>query len=208
MEYFKTDQGFHLLGYPFEGRFVNEGIASLLAFRLSKLKPISFSIAFSDYGFELLSDQKLDITELMLTTLLSPENLLADIEQSVNATEMAKRRFRDIAFISGLLFKGFPGGNVKDRHLQSSSELFFDVFSEYDPNNLLLKQSYEEAMSRQLDYERLKKVLKRMENQSLIITSPEKPTPFAFPIMTDRLREKLSSESLAHRIKRMSLDYI
>lgn len=207
VEYFKTDQGYHLIAYPFEGRFVNEGIASLLAFRLSKLKPISFSIAFNDYGFELLSDQFLEVEILKERDLLSSINLLSDIESSINGTEMASRKFRDIAFISGLLFKGFPGRNVKDRHLQSSSELFFNVFSEYDSQNLLLKQSYEEAMIHQLDYERLRKVLLRIEKQTMIIKYPHKPTPFGFPIMVDRLREKLSSETLASRIKKMTLKF-
>ncbi len=207
IEYFKTRQGYHLLAYPFEGRFVNEGIASLMAYRLSLVSPISFSIAFNDYGFELLSDKEMDLEEFSIQELLSSKHLLEDIEKSINATEMAKRRFRDIAFISGMLFRGFPGKQVKDRHLQSSSELFFNVFADYDPQNLLLKQSYEEALTQQLDFERLRKVLHRIEKQEFIITYPDKPSPLAFPIMADRLREKLSSESLTDRIKKMTLQF-
>jgi len=207
IEYFKTAQGYHLIIYPFEGRFVNEGIASLLAYRISQTKSISFSMAFNSYGFELLSDQFYDIQEIVNQNFLSTENLYVDVLKSINDTEMAKRRFREIASISGLIFKGFPGQEVKDRHLQSSSELFFKVFSEYDPNNLLLLQSYEEAMSHQLEYERLRKALQRIEKQNIVLSFPERPSPFGFPIMVERLREKLSSESLKDRVEKLSVEY-
>ncbi len=207
MEYFVTDQGHHLLVYPFEGIAVNEGIASLVAFRFSQNKSITFSIAFNDYGFELLSDQPFDASMIIEKNLLTPEGLYEDVQSSINATEMARRRFRGVASISGLVFKGFPGNNVKDKHLQSSSDLFFDVFTDYDAGNLLLQQSFEEAMTHQLEYERLRSALQRIEEQKLILKLPEKPTPFGFPIMVNRLREKLSSESLASRIKRMNLQF-
>ena len=207
IEYFKSEQGYHLLVYPFEGRFVNEGLSFLLAERISKIIPISFSLAFTDYGFELLSDQSFHPELISDKNLFSSKNLNEDIMSSINSTEMARRRFRDIASISGLVFKGFPGQNIKDVHLQSSSELFFDVFSDYDSQNLLLLQSFDEALYHQLEYERLKLAVKRIEKQKLVIKYPIKPSPFAFPIMVDRLREKLSTESLAARVKKMSIIY-
>ncbi len=120
---------------------------------------------------------------------------------------MARRRFRDIAAIAGLVFKGFPGKQIKDRHLQSSSQLFFDVFLEYDPNNLLLLQAYQEVMDFQLEEARLRQALERINQQKIILTYPEKPTPFAFPIMVDRTREKLSSEKLEDRIRKMKIQF-
>ncbi len=207
VEYFKTEQGYHLLVYPFEGRFVNEGISFLLAERISRILPISFSLAFNDYGFELLSDQSFHPQLIEDKKLFSSVNLHQDIFSGLNSTEMARRKFRDIASISGLVFKGFPGQNIKDTHLQSSSELFFKVFSDYDPNNLLLLQSFDEALHHQLEYERLKDAVKRIETQKLVIKYPENPTPFSFPIMVDRLREKLTSESLAARVQKMTVKY-
>ena len=64
--------------------------------------------------------------------LFSPENLHEDIQRSVNSAEMAKRKFRDIAVIGGLIFQGYPGEYKKARHLQSSASLLFNVFNEYD----------------------------------------------------------------------------
>lgn len=207
IEYFQSDEGYHALFYPFEGRFVHEGIAALMAYRIAQLQPITFSIAMNDYGFELLSDQPIPIEEAVETNVLGVDNLLADIQASINATEMARRKFRDIAAISGLVFKGYPGKPVKDRHLQSSSQLFFNVFHDYEAHNLLLRQAYEEVMDFQLEEARLRAALERINKQKILITYPEKPTPFAFPIIVDGLREKLTSEKLADRIRKMAIQF-
>ncbi|MBL7874274.1 MAG: ligase-associated DNA damage response DEXH box helicase [Cyclobacteriaceae bacterium] len=207
VEYFQTSEGYHLVMYPFEGRFVHEGMAALVAYRIAQSTPITFSIAMNDYGFELLSDQEIPVYEAIETNVLGSENLMHDIQASINSTEMARRKFRDIAAISGLIFKGLPGKKIKERHLQSSSQLFFNVFHEYESGNLLLQQAFEEVMDFQLEEARLRKALNRIAHQKIIITEPNKPTPFAFPIMVDRTREKLTSEKLADRIKRMRLSF-
>jgi ATP-dependent Lhr-like helicase len=205
IEYFETSEGHHVMMYPFEGRNVHEGMAALVAYRISKIQPITFSIAMNDYGFELLSDQEVPIYEAIETDLLGIDNLRLDIQASINSTEMAKRKFRDIAAISGLVFKGYPGKPVKDRHLQSNSQLFFDVFHQYESTNLLLMQAFEEVMDFQLEETRLRKALSRISNQKIIIKEPGRPTPFSFPIIVDGMREKLTSEKLEDRIKRMLL---
>lgn len=203
IESLRSDEGFHLFFFPFEGRLVHEGLASLFAWRIAKLKPISFSIAFNDYGFELLSDQEIPLNEALKNGLFSLENLSGDIQSSINSTEMASRKFRDIASISGLIFKGFPGKYVKDRHLQNSSHLLFEVFSNYDSSNLLLRQAFDEVQDFQLEFARLRQAVKRISLQLLIINIVKEPTPFLFPILVDRLREKMSTEKLEDRIKRM-----
>jgi ATP-dependent helicase Lhr and Lhr-like helicase len=207
IEYFHSSEGYHVLMYPFEGRFVHEGMAALVAYRIAQITPITFSIAMNDYGFELLSDQEIPIYEAVETNVLGNENLLKHIQASINSTEMARRKFRDIAAISGLIFKGLPGQKVKERHLQSSSQLFFNVFHEYESHNLLLLQAFEEVMDFQLEEARLRKALDRIAHQKIIITEPDKPTPFAFPIMVDRTREKLTSEKLEDRIKKMMISF-
>jgi ATP-dependent helicase Lhr and Lhr-like helicase len=207
IELFTSDDGYHAVFYPFEGRFVHEGLASLFAYRISLLYPVSFSLAYNDYGFELLSDQPIKLEEALGMALTDPDNLEQDILNGVNATELAKRRFREIASISGLIFKGYPGQPTRDRHLQSSAQLIFQVFEDYDPSNLLLRQAYDEVVYYQLELPRLREALNRINGQKITLVHPEKPTPFAFPIMVDRLREKMSSESLEQRIARMSLDY-
>jgi len=208
IEYFKDRDGYHLIFYPFDGRFVNEGLSTLIAWRISQTKKISFSIALNDYGFELLTDQELEVEKLINKDLFTSKNLWENIQKSANSVEMAKRKFRDIATIAGLIFKGYPGAHKKDRHLQSSSQLFFDVFKEHEPDNLLILQAYEEVMQFQLEETRLRRALDRIAKQTIIIKKTTKATPFAFPIIVDRMREKVSSETLVDRIQKMKLKLI
>lgn len=205
IEHIETNDGFHLFVFPFEGRLVHEAMAAVLAFRISRITPITFSLAMNDYGFELLSDQPIPLDDSNSYELFSPDNLLNDIQRSLNSIEMAKRKFRDIAVIGGLIFTGFPGEQKKARHLQSSASLLFNVFSEYEPGNLLLRQSYNEVMEQQMEEERLRNMLERIQKSNIIITFPNRLTPFCFPIKVDSMRENLTSEKLEDRVKRMQM---
>jgi ATP-dependent Lhr-like helicase len=206
IEKVRSKEGYHIFMYPFAGRSIHEGMSALMAFRLSLRQPITFSIAMNDYGFELLSNEEADLEEAIKHGLFSTEFLHEDMLQSLNGTEMAKRRFREIAQIAGLIFTGFPGKTKKNRHLQASASLLFDVFKQYDPGNLLIEQAYEEVFRYQLDENQIRILLERISSSSINITTPDKPTPFAFPIMVDRLREELTSEKLEDRIKRLQLE--
>jgi len=205
IEQIETKDGFHLFVFPFEGRLVHEAMAAVLAYRISRITPITFSFAMNDYGFELLSDQPIPVDDSNAYELFSPENLFEDIQRSLNSVEMAKRKFRDIAVIGGLIFQGFPGEQKKARHLQSSASLLFNVFSEYEPQNLLLRQAYNEVMEQQMEEQRLRYMLQRIQKSKIIITFPRRLTPFCFPIKVDSMREDLSSEKLEDRVKRMQL---
>ncbi|PKA98703.1 ATP-dependent Lhr-like helicase [Flavobacteriaceae bacterium MAR_2009_75] len=204
IETFKTRDGYHHIFYPFEGRAVHEAMSSLLSYRISLLQPITASLAFNDYGFEMLSDKPIDIQAVLDNNLFSTDYMLADLQKSLNSNEMARRKFRDIAVISGMVFTGYPNKGVKMKHLQSSSQLLFDVFRDYEADNLLFQQAFTETFEHQLEEGRLRMALERIEHQDIIWKECSKATPFSFPIITDRLREKLSSEKLADRIQRMT----
>lgn len=203
VEQIETEDGYHLFVYPFEGRLVHEAMGALLAYRISRITPITFSIAMNDYGFELLSDQPIPVDDSNVYELFSPENLLQDIQRSVNSTEMAKRKFRDIAVIGGLIFQGYPGEHKKQRHLQASASLLFNVFNEYDPDNLLVRQAYQEVFTQQMEEIRLREMLQRIQQSRIVLTFPQTLTPFCFPIKVDAMRENLTSEKLEDRVKRM-----
>lgn len=206
IEQIETEDGFHLFVYPFEGRLVHEAMAAILAYRISLIRPITFSFAMNDYGFELLSDQPIPVDDTNVYELFSPDDLLNDIQRSVNSTEMAKRKFRDIAVIGGLIFQGMPGEKKKARHLQASASLLFNVFNEYDPENLLLRQSYNEVLEQQMEEARLRDMLHRIQQSKIVITFPEQLTPFCFPIKVDSMREDLSSEKLEDRVRKMQIE--
>lgn len=199
----KSNNGYHVFIYPFEGRFVHEILSALVAFRISKIKPFTFSIAMNDYGFELLSDQDIPIEDALELDLFSLDNLLPDIDECINKAGLAKKKFRDIATIAGLIFRGYPGNFVSSKHLQSSSGLLFDVFNQYDPDNLLIKQAREEAITLELDYQRLVDALNRINSQEIVLKDTERFTPFAFPIMADGLRQKISNEKVSDQILKL-----
>ena len=203
VELINTREGFHLFMYPFEGKIVNEILATLIAYRISQFKPLTFTIATNDYGFELLSDQEMELDEEKIHQILSKENLMADVVASVNASEMASRKFRDIAVIAGLVVQTHPGKRKTNKSLQSSSGLIFRVLDEYEPDNLLLRQAYTEVFNHELDEVRMQAAFERINESKIIIETASAFTPLSFPIKVDSLRNSMSNEDLAKRIERM-----
>ncbi len=203
IEKIKTREGYHIFVYPFDGRLVHEGMATLLSYRISLLSPVTFSISMNDYGFELLSDQDINIEELLDNNLFSPDFVYEDAIRSINSSQMAQRKFRDIASIAGLVFTGYPGKEKKTRHLQASSQLFFKVFEDNEDNNLLLLQAYDEVINFELEISRQQAAFKRINSQKIIVTYPTKPTPFCFAIMVARFREFYSNEPIESRVEKL-----
>ncbi|MGC6430853.1 MAG: ligase-associated DNA damage response DEXH box helicase [Jejuia sp.] len=203
VELIETKDGHHLFMYPFEGRLVHEVISALIAHRLSKIKPLTFTIAMNDYGFELLSDQPIPLDIDIIKKLLSKENLMNDVAASINASEMASRKFRDIAVIAGLVIQSAPGRQQNNKSLQSSSGLIFRVLEDYEPNNLLLRQAYTEVFNQQLEEVRLQAAFERISKSKIIFKQAKAFTPLSFPIKADSLRNSMSNESLEKRLKRM-----
>ena len=203
IEKLDSREGQHLFLYPFAGRNAHIGLGSLLAWRLSKHEPNTFSIVINDYGLELLSAKPVDPAPLIDQSLFEEGDLLHDVLASLNSSELARRRFREIARVSGLISQGFPGQPKSARQLQASSKLFYEVFRKYDEKNMLLGQAENEVLSQELDIRRLQEVLKRMRDQRVVFVELAVPSPFALPLMVERFREKLSTEKLKDRLDRM-----
>jgi ATP-dependent helicase Lhr and Lhr-like helicase len=203
IEKIKINRNYHLFVYPLDGRLVHEGMAVLLAYRIGLLRTISFSVAVNDYGFELMSDQDMDVEEILNNNLFTPDNIYQDAVDSMNSSLMAQRKFRDIATIAGLVFTGYPGKRARTRHLQASSRLFFDVFNDYDKHNLLLLQAYDEVFNFQLEIARQQAAFRRISQQEIVVTYPRKPTPFCFPILAEMFKESHSNEPLEKRMEKI-----
>ena len=205
-ETLKSREGWHLFLFPFAGRQVHQGLASLLAWRVSQRQPLTFSISINDYGLELLSATEVDWSVQLNPALFDSAHLLADVLASLNAGELALRRFREIARIAGLVFAGYPGAPKSTRQVQASSGLFFEVFKQYDADNLLLAQAGEEVLREELDVNRLEQTLARIQRSRIDLHAVKRPTPLSFPLLVERMRESMSSEKLADRIRRMVSD--
>ncbi|MHC4989486.1 MAG: helicase-related protein, partial [Planctomycetota bacterium] len=204
IELTRSRDGHHAFVFPLEGRLVHEGLGTLIAHRIAEQRPRSLAVNANDYGFELLSAEPLPDTEDAWRALLDTSDLLEDLLCCVNSSELARRRFRDIARIAGLIFPGYPGQPKKLRHVQASSELFFEVFEQFDPDNLLLEQARREVLQRELEVARLRAALARIERHAIRLVPIRPFTPLAFPLWVDRIRSQhVSSESWTDRVQRM-----
>ncbi|MCS7005532.1 MAG: ligase-associated DNA damage response DEXH box helicase [Cytophagales bacterium] len=206
IEYFKDKDGFHLLVYPFAGRAVHEMIATLIAYRISKEEAITFTVAMNDYGFELLSEKAIQLDKyLKEKNIFSAQEVSEDLFHSLNLAEIAKRKFREIAIISGLVVQQYPSRQVSYKNLQVSTQLLFEVYKQYEPENLLYQQSFRESLDSNIIYNKFLQTLKQIQNSLLLIKYPPRTTPFAFPIIVERIRNQISSESVENRILKMQL---
>ncbi len=203
VEEIATREGHGLFFYPFEGRLAHLGLATLFSYRLSREMPRTFSITANDYGFGLVSPTAMPLRLADVGRMLAAPHVEADILAGLNATELGRRQFREIARVAGLIFQGYPGQPHPQRQLQASSSLLYDVFAEYDPDNLLLVQAVREVLERRLEASRLHAALDRLRRSRVVLTRPRRPTPFAFPLLVEIFRDKLSTEALEARVARM-----
>jgi ATP-dependent Lhr-like helicase len=204
VEQFKNREGYHTVMYPFEGRATHEVMATLIAIRLGR-DPNTFSLTHSDYGFEILSALPSVMTEAKIRELLSTKNLNEDVHEAISSGTLPRRQFRAIATIAGLVTPSLPGRPQSTRHLQASSEMMYDTLRTYDADNKLLEQAYTEVLDQVIDMNRLRQTLQRVASSNIVLTSPLRPTPLAFPLIAERLRERLSTEQLSDRIARMQI---
>ncbi len=203
IEQFKSREGQHFFLYPFAGRLAHEGLGTLLAYRLGQKQPGSFSIAANDYGIEVATDAKLALNSDGWRALLNANNLVEDILSSLNASELSKRKFRDIARIAGLIFAGHPGRGKTTRQIQASTGLIFDVLKNHDPEHRLLYQAQQESLRNEFDLERLQTTLRSLETKSLAVVTLSSLSPFGFPLWAERLRHRLTTDQWQARIDRM-----
>ena len=206
VELCRSREGSHLFAYPFEGRFVHEGIGFLWAWRLARRQASTITVSVNDYGFELLAPRGYPFEQLLsdwLEELLDSTDLEADLEQALNFSELCRRRFRSIAQVSGLINQAMPGQQKSGGQLQISGALLFDVFSRHEPDHLLLEQARREVLDEQLERPRLQAALQRMAASHLLLQTTPRPGPLAFPLLVERLNSRLSNESLLERVERL-----
>jgi ATP-dependent Lhr-like helicase len=199
----QTREGQHLYVFPFEGRFVHEGLGFLWGYRFAHQQETTFTISVNDYGFEILAPKGYPFQTLFSPDFFSLEDLEADIKASLNISELTQRQFRGVAQVAGLVFKGYPGSRKTSAQLQVSASLLYDVFTKYEPDNLLLKQAEREVLQEQLETHRLAHTLTRLSQLSVLWKQPQRPSPLAFPLLVDRLGTRMTNERLMARIERM-----
>ncbi|MEO0963627.1 MAG: ligase-associated DNA damage response DEXH box helicase [Planctomycetota bacterium] len=207
IERVRLRDGDHYYLYPFLGRLVHEGLGALISHRLTSSAERSLVVNVNDYGIELSSPDAVGLADDEWRAVLAEEGLLEDLLACMNTTVLARRAFREVARVAGLVVPGFPGMRKSGRHLQASSEMFFDVLTEFDPGNLLLKQAEREVLERQLEVDRLRAALVGLERRPIVRVEVDRLTPLSFPLWADRLRaETVSSETWEARVRRAAAE--
>jgi ATP-dependent Lhr-like helicase len=205
VETHRTREGVHLCVFPFAGRAVHAALAALMGWRLARSEPFTFSMAFNEYGFEMLTARAFTPSPELIRQALSEANAMDDILASVNAAELARRHFREIARVAGLVFQGYPGEGRSAKQLQATSGLLFDVYVRHDPANPLLEQARREVLERELEFERTLETLRTLGERRLVYVEPKRMTPLALPLIAEQMRNTLTTEQVADRVARMQL---
>jgi ATP-dependent Lhr-like helicase len=208
-EQFKTRDGFHLCFYPFAGWLVHQALGPLIAARVAERIPATLTVTVNDYGIEVLSPESepLDHFQAHWSSIVSPEHLTNDLEKALNLSELVRRQFRATARISGLIFEGYPGRQKSLRMLQSSAGLLYDVLHQYDPEHVLLNQAKQDVLRDEFDIDRLHQTLHELSRKPLSIKVIAQPSPLALPLVIDRLSARLSTESVAERMARLTRNF-
>ena len=201
-----TRGGSHLFLYPFEGRLVHEGLAVLLALRMGRREAGAFALSFNDYGIEWWSEEPYGFAAHLTPALFSTESLLEDLLEAVNLGELSRRQFREIARVAGLVHQKRLGGESAPRQVQAGASLLYEVFSQFDPGNLLLRQSRDEVLDRQCEGDRLARTLERLARGPIEVVEIAAPGPLALPLIADRLGTTLSTESVLEQLRAMGVE--
>jgi ATP-dependent helicase Lhr and Lhr-like helicase len=200
IERVQSRDGHHAFLFPFAGRLVHEGLAALVAWRIAQQKPSTFTMAATDWGFELAGREPLFTHEREWRQVLSPANLLEDLLACLNGTEMARRHFREIARVAGLV----AGGRRTNRQTQSSSGLIFDVLMEHDSGSMLLSQTRREVLEQQFEFGRLREAVEAIADKDIQVVDTARLSPLAFPIWAEQVQARLTTQGWLERITAMA----
>jgi ATP-dependent Lhr-like helicase len=200
IERWQGRDGHHAFLFPFAGRLVHEGLAAVVAWRIASQRPSTLTLAATDWGFELSGRDPLPADERTWRQLLSPANLLEDLLECLNGTEMARRHFREIARVAGLV----SGAQRTNRQTQASAGLIFDVLSEHDRDNMLLAQARREVLEQQFEFRRLHDALESIATKEIRIVETQRLSPLAFPIWAEFVQSRLTTQGWLERITEMA----
>ena len=97
--------------------------------------------------------------------------------------------------------RGFPGSSKSTGQLQISASLLFDVFSRHEPDNRLLRQAQREVLQEQLELSGWNRHCSGPPSEWLHVQTPD--PALAFPLLVERLNNRMSNESVLERVQRM-----
>ena len=176
--------------YPFCGRAANHALAMSLTHLISQQFKCMTAMTVNDYGLMIQCDKKIDLLSFNFHDFMNLESVKNLSLESFNHNEMVLQEFRQICLISGLIYRGLPGRLKSGRYTQSSVRILYDIFKEFDPNNLLLNQARETVFNTQLFPQQLQDRLAKI-SERLVIKQPSEISPFGYTLYNEQLSAKM-----------------
>ena len=198
-----TREGHGLFFYPFEGRLAHIGLATLMSYRLSREVPRTFSLTANDYGFGLLSATPAPLAIGELGRLLAAADVDRDILAGLNAAELARRQFREIARVAGLVFQGYPGEPQSRAPPAGVVSAALQRVRGVRRRESAAAPGGARGAGAQARGAAHRRRARADASSKLVLANPARPTPFAFPLLVEMFREELSTEALEARVARM-----
>jgi ATP-dependent Lhr-like helicase len=189
VETFSRGKRHYLVCYPFDGRLCHGTLCHLLARRLERAGRAPLGFVANDYALALWAMRPLD--DLDMDQLFQEDMLGDDLEAWLDESVMMKRAFRQVALLSGLIERRFPGREKSGRQVTFSTDLIYDVLRRHQPDHLLLECARADAASGQIDVARLGRLLKRIKGR-IRHAELERVSPFAVPVLLEIGREPVA----------------
>jgi len=186
----------YLVAYTFQGRKTNQTLGIILINRMESLglRPLAF--VATDYALSIWSIKKCS----NINRLLEIKSLLININQLLISTSLIRRHFKEIAIISGLIDKNYPGHRKTERQIKFNSDLIYDVLNKYEKNHVLLNATKFEAMTELVDYNKISHYINNMK-KNIVYHDLEKASPLAIPLILEFNIEKVREDELLNNLE-------
>lgn len=180
-----------LVAYTFAGRNAHQTLGFLLLRRMQRYgyKPLGF--VATDYAMTIWTMNPVERVD----HLFHQDLMLHDLHEWLEDTPLLKRNFRDVAVISGLIERRYPGQQKTGKQVTFSTDLIYDVLRKYEPNHILLEAARNDAYGGLIDLQRLGDLLVRVQGK-IIHKKLEKVSPMAVPLIMEVSRETINKKEL------------
>ncbi|MAH88994.1 MAG: hypothetical protein CMJ06_02980 [Pelagibacterales bacterium] len=185
-----------MVAYTFQGRSANQTLGIVILKKMLKLKLNPIAFIATDYALVIWSEKECKEAK----KLFENKDFFKGFDNWLQNTSLMRKHFKDVAIISGLIDKNYPGYIKTHKQIKFNSDLIYDVLQKYEKNHILLECTKLEAMDELLEYRKITNYLTNIKNK-IIHKSLMKVSPMAIPLLLEFNVEKIKDKNLIDRIE-------
>ena len=182
IEKFPFKQGEYIFIHTFSGRETNQTLANLLIKFLNRKELFTLNYILNDYSFGLFFENR--------TTLKSSDfKIFFDLnfDHLIRLdTAIARKVFKEVSMISGLIKKNRSTLNFKKNYV--NSDIIFDTLRKYEPEHIILKITEEEIQNHLLHSSQIVK----FKNMKFTFNNLKKVSEFSRALIMEKEKTKAS----------------